>query len=311
MQIYLAPMEGITTWVYRKAHAEVYGALDKYFIPFLETHEKRDFKTRELQEIIPEHNEGIRAVPQILTKCAEGFIRAARALQNFGYDEINLNLGCPSRTVVSRGRGAGFLAFPEELDHFLEEIFGALDVKLSVKTRVGKDSPEEFERLLDIYNQYPLEELIIHPRIQADYYKNEPRMECYDEAKKKSRNPLCYNGDLFTQGCIRRFCEKYPQEERLMIGRGLILNPGLIHGGTKTQFEEFHERLVEGYLGRGLSETSVLFKMKELWFYQIHLFADSRKYEKQIRKVPHFSEYRRIVEELLRERELCPPDADS
>ena len=132
MQFYLAPMEGITTWVYRKAHAEVYGALDKYFIPFLETHEKRDFKTRELQEILPEHNEGIQAVPQILTKDADGFIRVVRALQSFGYDEINLNLGCPSKTVVSRQRGAGFLAFPEELDCFLEKIFGVLDVKLSV-----------------------------------------------------------------------------------------------------------------------------------------------------------------------------------
>lgn len=180
MQYYLAPMEGITTWIYRKAHAEVYGALDKYFIPFLETHEKRDFKTRELQEILPAHNEGIRAVPQILTKHAGGFIKVARALKSFGYDEINLNLGCPSKTVVSRRKGAGFLSFPEELDQFLEEIFSALDVKLSVKTRVGKDSPEEFGRLLSVYNKYPLEELIVHPRIQADYYKGVPRMECYE-----------------------------------------------------------------------------------------------------------------------------------
>ena len=307
MEYYLAPMEGITTWIYRKAHAEVYGALDKYFIPFLETHEKRDFKIRELQEILPEHNEGIRAVPQILTKHAEGFIRTARALKSLGYDEINLNLGCPSKTVVSRHKGSGFLAFPEELDRFLEEIFDALDVKLSIKTRVGKDSPEEFGRLLHIYNKYPLEELIIHPRIQADYYKKEPRMECYEEAQRGSRNPLCYNGDLFTGSRIRRFCEKYPEEERLMIGRGLILNPGLICKGTKEQLQEFHGRLVDGYLDRGLSETSVLFKMKELWFYQIHLFTDTKRYEKQIRKVQNLSEYQKIVEELLRERELFPP----
>ena len=303
----LPRMDRITSWLLRKAVAEVYGTLDKYFIPFLETHEKREFKTRELQEILPEHNEGIRAVPQILTKHAEGFIRTARALQEFGYDEINLNLGCPSKTVVSRHKGSGFLAFPEELDHFLEEIFGALDLKLSVKTRVGKDSPEEFGRLLDIFNKYSMEELIIHPRIQADYYKKEPRMECYEEAQNRSSNPLCYNGDLFTGGAVRRFCSIYPKEERLMIGRGLILNPGMIHGGTKAQFQKFHERLVEGYLGRGLSETSVLFKMKELWFYQIHLFADTKKYEKQIRKVQNLSQYRQIVEELLQECDFCPP----
>ena len=172
---------------------------------------------------------------------------------------------------------------------------------------MGKDSPEEFGRLLDIFNKYSMEELIIHPRIQADYYKKEPRMECYEEAQNRSSNPLCYNGDLFTGGAVRRFCSTYPKEERLMIGRGLILNPGMIHGGTKAQFQKFHERLVEGYLGRGLSETSVLFKMKELWFYQIHLFADTKKYEKQIRKVQNLSPYRRIVEELLRECDFCPP----
>ena len=307
MQFYLAPMEGVTTWVYRKAHAEVYGALDKYFIPFLEAPEKREFKTRELQEILPEHNKGIRAVPQILTNRAEAFIRVARALQRLGYEEINLNLGCPSKTVASRHRGSGFLALPEELDHFLEEIFGVLDVKLSVKTRVGKESPEEFGRLLDIFNKYPMEELIVHPRIQKDYYKHEPRMECYEEARKRSRNPLCYNGDLFTGSLIRQFCEKYPDEERLMVGRGVILNPGLVHGGTKEKIMEFHERLVKGYLDRGLSRTSLLFKMKELWFYQIHLFEDVKKYEKRIRKVQDLAEYLQIVEELFRERDLCPP----
>lgn len=132
-------------------------------------------------------------------------------------------------------------------------------------------------------------------------------MECYEEAQKQSRNPLCYNGDLFTAGRIRRFCENYPREERLMIGRGLLLNPGLIRGGTKEQFRNFQDRLLEGYLGRGLSDISVLFKMKELWFYQIHLFADTKKYEKRIRKAQSLSEHRGIVEELLRERDLCPP----
>ncbi len=307
MQFYFAPMEGITTWVYRKAHAEVYGALDKYFIPFLETHEKRDFKTRELQEILPEHNEEIRAVPQILTNKAEGFIKTARALQKYGYEEVNLNLGCPSKTVTSRHRGAGFLALPEELDHFLEEVFDALDMKISVKTRAGKDSAEEFGGLLDIYNKYPLEELILHPRVQADYYKNEPRMECWREAQKRSRNPLCYNGDLFTKERIREFCRVNPGEERLMIGRGLILNPGLCSHSTKEQFAEFQERLLNGYLERGLSETSVLFKMKELWFYQIHLFSDTKRYEKQIRKAPGLSEYKQITEKLLRESEWRPP----
>lgn len=203
----MAPLEAITTYTYRQAHAKVYGPLDKYFIPFLETHEKRDFKTRELQEILPEHNEGIYVVPQILTNKADGFIRLGKALKDYGYQEINLNLGCPSKTVVTKGKGSGFLAFPEELDCFLDNIFEALgsELKLSVKTRIGKEKPEEFPRLLEIFNRYPLEELIIHPRVQTDGYKNYPRMEMYDLAAKESKNPVCYNGDLFNQEKLEKF----------------------------------------------------------------------------------------------------------
>ena len=207
----MAPLESVTTWVYRQAHVKVYGKLDKYFIPFLEPHEKRDFKIRELQEILPEHNEGIYAVPQILTNRSEGFIRLAKALKGWGYEEVNLNLGCPSKTVVTKGKGSGFLARPEELDRFLAEIFDALsgEVKISVKTRIGRDDPEEFPALLELFNKYPMEELIIHPRVQKDGYGNVPRMEKYELAERESRNPLCYNGDLYTREQIAAFKQTF------------------------------------------------------------------------------------------------------
>ena len=109
-RIYLAPMEGVTTFIYRNAQAAVYGPSDKYFTPFLEPHEKRSMKTKEQNEVLPEHNQGLYVVPQILTNRAEGFLELAETLQEMGYPEINLNLGCPSRTVVTRGKGSGFLA---------------------------------------------------------------------------------------------------------------------------------------------------------------------------------------------------------
>jgi len=300
LSCYLAPMEGITTWVYRKAHAEIYGPLDKYFIPFIEPHEKRDFKTRELQEILPKHNEGIHAVPQILTNRAEGFIKLGRALQEYGYREINLNLGCPSKTVVSKHKGSGFLALPEELDAFLDEIFSGLDMKISIKTRIGKDSPEEFAHLLSIYNKYPLEELIIHPRVQADYYQNEPRMEIFQAAWKESKNPVCYNGDLFTGERIEQFQREFPEADRIMVGRGIICNPGLIKGqNTKEQFRNFLDKVCQGYQDLNMGDMNVLYKMKELWFYQVRLFPDSEKYAKKLKKVQKLSEYEKIVEELF------------
>lgn len=301
--VYMAPMEAVTTWIYRRAHAAVYGAPDKSFVPFLEPHIKRDFKKRELEEILPEHNEGLRAVPQILTNQADGFLRLASALEAYGYQEVNLNLGCPSRTVVSKGKGSGFLAFPEELDRFLEEICGALDgrIRISVKTRIGKTDPEEFPRLLDIFNRYPLEELIIHPRVQADGYRNHPRMEVFLEAAKRSKNPVCYNGDLCTAEDIRTLKECAPGVDRMMIGRGWIRNPGLLcEGASMDQFWEFHQRVYEGYRNRDGSFLNTLFKMKELWSYQVLLFPDPEKLAKRIRKLQRKDEYEELMRELER-----------
>lgn len=140
-------------------------------------------------DILPENNEGMRLVPQILTNDAKGFLQTVEKLEDYGYEEVNLNLGCPSKTVVSKNRRSGFLAMPDELDRFLDEIYRGTQVRISIKTRIGKHSPDEFERLLKIYNQYPVEELIIHPRLQQDFYKNTPNLEVFAEAVRESRNP--------------------------------------------------------------------------------------------------------------------------
>lgn len=309
---YLAPMEGITTCVYRNAQAAVYGCLDKYFTPFLEPHEKRSFKKRELQEILPENNRGLFVVPQILTNRAEGFLELAASLQSFGYREINLNLGCPSRTVVSKGKGAGFLAFPEELERFLYQVFSGLEkregtdgkLQISVKTRLGMESTEEFPRLLEIFNQYPLKELIVHPRVQKDYYNNRPNLEMFRLAQRESRAPVCYNGDLFTGADMEKFQREFPETEAWMLGRGLIRNPGLLAGEMtlqeqKERFRQFHQLLLEGYRGWNMGDRNVLFKMKELWFYQIKEFPGAEKIGKRIKKAQTLGEYEGAVESLF------------
>ena len=308
VKYYMAPLESVTTWIYRQAHAKIYGRLDKYFIPFLEPHEKRDFKTRELQEILPEHNENIYAVPQILTNRSEGFIKLAKALKDWGYEEINLNLGCPSKTVVTKGKGSGFLAKPEELERFLTEIFDALsgEVKISVKTRIGKENPEEFPALLELFNKYPMEELIIHPRVQKDGYGNVPRLELYELAEKQSLNPLCYNGDLYTQEQIRDFTERFPGTERLMFGRGFLRDPGLLYNEGKDskdifeKFWAFHDLVYEGYQERNMGDRNVLFKMKELWSYQVYQFSEPERLFKTFKKVQDCNEYEQMIRNLRR-----------
>lgn len=308
VKYYMAPLESVTTWIYRQAHAKIYGRLDKYFIPFLEPHEKRDFKTRELQEILPEHNENIYAVPQILTNRSEGFIKLAKALKDWGYEEINLNLGCPSKTVVTKGKGSGFLAKPEELERFLTEIFDSLsgEVKISVKTRIGKEDPEEFPALLELFNKYPMEELIIHPRVQKDGYGNVPRLEIYELAEKQSMNPICYNGDLYTREQIRNLTERFPGTQRLMFGRGFLRNPGLLYNEGKDseetfeKFWAFHDLVYEGYQERNMGDRNVLFKMKELWSYQVYQFSEPERLFKTFKKVQDCNEYEQIIRNLRR-----------
>lgn len=312
MKYYFAPLEGITGHVYRQAHKDYFEPADKYFSPFIvpKPNTGRLFGTKELTDILPEHNEGLYLVPQIMSNKAQDFIKTAKGLQEYGYHEVNLNLGCPSRTVVSKGRGSGFLAMTEELDAFLDEIFSALDMKISIKTRIGKDTPEEFERILEIYNQYPMEELIIHPRIQQEYYKGKPHMEVFDDAVRQSKHPLCYNGDIFRAEDYQTITANYPELPAVMLGRGVLANPALIGEikGTvtmdKQRFRAFHDRLLGDYQELFFGDKNALFKMKEFWCYTSCLFTNPEKYAKKIRKSETMRKYLDVVDSLFAEQEL-------
>ena len=228
MEIYFAPMEGITGYIYRNAFYDYFTGVDKYFTPFLSPNQNRALNPKEIRDVLPENNKGMQVVPQMLTNRADYFLRAAEELkEKYGYGEVNLNLGCPSRTVVSKGKGAGFLAKPEELDSFFREVFHNIKGEMSVKARIGVNDSKQFRHLMDIFNQYPLCELIIHPRIQKDYYGNSPDWEVFGEAVHVSSIPLCYNGDIFTLEDYRRIKAAFPEVNRIMLGRGLLMNPML------------------------------------------------------------------------------------
>lgn len=314
MKLYLAPMEGITGYIYRNVQHRFYNHIDKYFTPFITPTQHRKLTSRELNDILPEHNQGMCVVPQILTNQAEGFLWAAGKAKELGYREVNLNLGCPSGTVVSKGRGAGFLADPWKLDRFLAEVsegMMGLDLQLSIKTRIGVLDPEEFYELIEIFNRYPLSELIIHPRIRTDYYKNHPNMAVYQDAVRLSRHPLCYNGDLFDAESYRRFREICPDTEAVMIGRGIIANPGLaeeICVGTrleKTRLKDFHDALLLAYREAIPGDKNVLFKMKEVWFYLACVFENSEKLVKKVKKAGTMGEYEAVVERVFAECALA------
>ncbi len=310
MKYYGAPMEGVNTAFYRNAHAEIFGGVDKFFSPFLVPNDGVRFKQKQLFDILPERNENINLVPQLLSNRVEDFIRSANEIKELGYEEINFNLGCPSGTVVTKKKGSGFLSYPEELDAFLYEIFSRCDVGISIKTRLGRENPEEFDKILEIYNQYQMTELIIHPRVQKDMYKKPPHLGYFREIVGKSKNLICYNGDIFTPSDCKKIAEQFPELDSVMLGRGLITCPSLIReieGGKKldkVEMRALHDRLFFEYQGYLSGDTNLLYRMKEYWYYMSHSFYDCKKFSKKIRKATTLLQYNQIVDELFDQLEI-------
>lgn len=313
MQFYLAPMEEVTGYVYRNVYHSMFDDIDKYFTPFIAPTQKKILKTRERKEVDPENNRGMYVVPQILTNDAEQFIDTCKMLMSLGYKEVNFNLGCPSATVVTKARGSGFLDDLKKLNRFFEAVFLALEnekIQISVKTRIGLEYPEEFEDILKVYNSYPFYEIIIHPRLQKDFYNGKPNLEVYDEALRQSIHPVCYNGDIFTKQDYEELMKRFPDTERVMIGRGIVANPGLIREITTgekitdKELREYHDCLYKGYREALGNEKDALFKMKEVWSYLGGRFLDAERYLKKIRKAKNDEEYRFGVEKLFSECRL-------
>ena len=309
MDFYFAPLEGITGYLYRNAFHEMFDCgIGKYFTPFLAVNQNGITKSREKGEIDPHNNSGMTVIPQLLGNKGGEAADYIRHLGKMGYREVNLNLGCPYQTVVSKKKGAGLLADTEYLLRFLDEVFeaGADGVRISVKTRIGMESGEEFEKLLAVYNQYPLSELIVHPRVRKDFYGGRPDLAAFAHALSQSRAPVCYNGDIFTEKDYRMFAERFPEADRIMLGRGLIANPGLLSliltgkALEKEALQAFHDRIYRDYREVMSGDVNVLFKMKELWNYMQFLFDDSQKHIKRIRKAKSGAEYEDAVRTLFR-----------
>lgn len=308
MRFYFAPMEGVAGYIYRNAYHTYFHHIDKYFAPFIVTSPNGIRRMKEFKDILPENNEGIRLIPQLLSNHAEDFIQAAKEIEALGYDEINLNVGCPSGTVTSKGRGAGLLLKPEELDRFLDRIYRLCEMKISIKTRIGFHEPEEFEKILDIYNHYPVHELIIHPRTREDYYKNSVNMEMFQYAVQNCRHSLCYNGDIFLRSDYEKVRQRFPETECVMLGRGILRNPSVVENITEetdcpdwSRIFEFHDRLYQDYKRILSGDKHILFKMKEVWLHMSYSLKQPEKFIKKIKKVKNLYEYDSVVNGLKNE----------
>ncbi len=301
MRYYFAPMEGLTDSIYRRLHHKYFSGVDRYYMPFMSPTVHRSLTPREERELPYADSEGFRAVPQLLTKVSEDFLWAAGQCKDRGYDEVNLNLGCPSGTVVAKGKGSGMLRDLDALDRFLDEIFTQAPLPISVKCRLGIAEPEEFPPLLEIFNRYPIKELTLHPRVRKAFYKGDVHMEMFRYCAENSRNPVCYNGNLCSRSDISAFSAAFPQIRSVMLGRGLVADPGMLsEGGTTAEkLEPFYDELLDAYTREFGGPRNAMFRLKENWRMVICMFDGNEKLKKKLLKTTDIGEFRAITHQIL------------
>ncbi len=304
MKLYFAPLEGVATWIYRDTHRACFGGPDAYFAPFITPSEEERVSRKGLRDVLPEKNRGQNLRVQVLSNQSEAILKFAHKIRAYGYEELNLNVGCPYPGVVNKGRGAALLQNPEALDRLLYGIFEKAESKISVKTRAGFSSCGELDSLMEIYNKYPISLLIIHPRSREDFYGGVPDDEAFRRAYAVSKNPLCYNGNINSLSDFQEKAKMFPRLEGIMIGRGAIKNPAIfreIRGGKPLSTQDllaFSERLLNNYYAELQSETYTLQKMKEVWAHMMENFPEEKKIGKKLKKAGTIQDFRNALWEL-------------
>lgn len=270
MKIYFAPMEGVTDGILRQAHNRIFGGIDVYCLPFHKLTQSLSLLTREIRDVSPEENEGLEVLPQALTRDPGQLAAWLYYVSECGYSRADLNLGCPSPTVTKRGRGSGLLQDPGYLRTFFDQVFSnTLPVSLSVKTRIGYESVEEWPALLELLAEYPFAHVTIHTRTMREQYSGKTHPEAFELALRKGIPRPVYNGDLRSVEDVEKLLERCPGTEAVMIGRGLLADPALarrIRGGAEASREEleaWYRMLYEGWKDR-FQTTIALGRIKKL-----------------------------------------------
>ena len=309
--IYLAPVQGITDRIYRNLFPLYFKGVDMAIAPFISSSKKMKPVNNLLREFYPDKNTGIPTIPQIMSSKPEDFTKLANALYDIGYGTVNWNLGCPFPMVVKKGRGAGMLCYPDRIESFLEKTMPAIKPKLSIKLRIGLKYPDEVLQLIPIFNQYPLEELIIHPRTGVQMYEGEVDLDMFEQCLGLSNHRVVYNGDIDSFEKYEMLSFRFGSIKRWMIGRGLIGNPFLaekIKFNTEKPYNEkikimraFHDNLFTEYLKILPGPAHITNKMKEIWTYMAGFFENGEKIRKKINKTHHRDNYIDIVNKVFSE----------
>jgi len=309
--IYLAPVQGITDRIYRNLFPLYFKGVDVAIAPFISSSKKMKPVNNLLREFYPDKNTGIPTTPQIMSSTPDDFTMLANALYDIGYSSVNWNLGCPFPMVMKKGRGAGMLCYPAKIESFLEKTMSAIKPKLSIKLRIGLKYPDEVLQLIPIFNQYPLEELIIHPRTGVQMYEGEVDLDMFEQCLNLSKHRVIYNGDIDSFEKYKMLSLRFGSIKRWMIGRGLIGNPFLaekIKYHTEKPYDEkikimraFHDHLFAEYLKILSGPAHITNKMKEIWTYMSGFFENGEKIRKKINKTHHRDNYVDVVNKVFDE----------
>jgi tRNA-dihydrouridine synthase len=300
----MAPMKGLTDHLFRTAFADHFGGFDLAIAPFISSKRDHIFKIQYVKDVLPENNVALPVIPQILSNVAEDFTALANYLFDLGYGSVNWNLGCPSRTVTRKKRGAGMLPHTDLIRVFLEEVFCRIKGTLSIKLRLGWTSADDIFRLLPVLNQYPLEVLIIHPRTGIQQYEDEIDLIALEQCLSVLKHPVVYNGDIRTYEDFKYLSQRFEGILQWMIGRGFLADPFLPKviktGETEIPnrlqtIKRFHDSLFEAYSSVLHGPSHLLNRMKGIWRYLSFSFKDSEKLLKKINKSQTPDQYLDLV----------------
>ncbi len=308
-EIYFGPLQGYTDYIYRNLHQKYFGGVSKYFTPYLRFEPNKLCKKSVLNDLHPDNNLNQNIVPQVLGTDINKFINVCKIIQDWGYKEINWNLGCPYPMVTKRGYGSGILNNPEKVDKILDTILKETNLNFSIKCRLGFENENEIFDLLKVYNKYPLSEVTIHTRTAKQMYKGFANPDSFNEIIKESKHKLIYNGDIINPKDLNSLDNKFVQNiNSWMIGRGLLQNPFLakeINGEIldsnfkKEMFEKFYYELFEAYNSK-LQPSHILMRMQTHWEYFSFLFENQRKVYKSIKKAKSIFVYEQRVKDIFK-----------
>lgn len=310
----LAPFQGITDVVYRNIFKKHFAGIDKYYTPFFTGIQKDNSKSLRGEEISPDFNDVKTVVPQILSNTAEEIVRFANQCKSMGYDEFNLNMGCPFPRVANKTRGCGLMADPDRTIKMLNDVFEQIDgIKFSIKCRLGYYNDEEIYAFVDTFNSLKFSEIIIHPRIGKQMYTGEASLEKFKELVPLINKPLIYNGDIFDVDYYNTILSALSDlSHGIMLGRGLLTNPFLAEqikniDNQQDKKQRLHSFVVDLYVERlrhAGGSPKIIGSMKELWKYMMNIFDDPQSVWRKVKKINHLDDYEEAVETIFSDNNL-------